>query len=653
MKFKDEVYTELEESDITKARNKGTPNIFWACSKHENCANDHEAYQGKIYIDEKWKSVTNPKDKRLISRIEDYIKQNNIQTIQSVIDDPVWLTTRPNCRHRFKSLTAEEVLSNRFTLPESIHKTNRYKKGDSKMKNKDSQSQEIGKAWRQLAEKNNMRMVEMDKLYTKFMETEDFKNWKDKNNMDIIFSEEMFDKFGDFFKKETGKKFITLADEEDTYIEDVNPRKGEKEEDFLRRFMKETVEEYPDEKQRFAVAKSYWERKDKVKDAKHTVSEYHKNNPRLQYGLNFHHKNGKVYPVRERTLKEIKKSLNEVGIDVVENATKKGEFEYVEGSQSISDMNGCIYAEFVDYKGYTHDFMIADYDDYIDEIKPLFKKETIDSIDHKIEIKQAKGHYEGYIDGKFILSGDSYSEVKKDLEEYLADEEIPNELDNMDNVGLNDSYYDLSDWFNELDYHSIGYSFVSGGYGIKFGDKGSYSKAKSIYEKLGLDEGYWYDDDLEFYNYKSERISNDFDDSKKIKDGIRFKRHPGIEAGKPYFDEYDNVIFAYDNLPIKAWYLSYPGSRWQPAEYDDYETTVYYEYEPYDWDEVRDLIRKWLREDEPEKYDKLDDDDLNEYIYDNYKEVVTKYYSKLYDYFEDAAIEEAEEKYEPSDDYPD
>ena len=45
-------------------------------------------------------------------------------------------------------------------------------------------------------------------------------------------------------------------------IKDIKPHKGEKKADFLSRFMKETKAEYPDEKQRIAVAYSYWNRKD-------------------------------------------------------------------------------------------------------------------------------------------------------------------------------------------------------------------------------------------------------------------------------------------------------------------------------------------------------------------------------------------------------
>lgn len=53
-------------------------------------------------------------------------------------------------------------------------------------------------------------------------------------------------------------------------IKDVNPREGETKEEFISRFMSETKEEYPEEKQRFAVANNYWEKK----DMKDEMSEY-------------------------------------------------------------------------------------------------------------------------------------------------------------------------------------------------------------------------------------------------------------------------------------------------------------------------------------------------------------------------------------------
>lgn len=47
------------------------------------------------------------------------------------------------------------------------------------------------------------------------------------------------------------------------FLKEVYPHKGESKKDFIARFMSVTKDEYPDEKQRYAVANSYWDRKDK------------------------------------------------------------------------------------------------------------------------------------------------------------------------------------------------------------------------------------------------------------------------------------------------------------------------------------------------------------------------------------------------------
>lgn len=49
----------------------------------------------------------------------------------------------------------------------------------------------------------------------------------------------------------------------ESIINEVYPNKGESKKDFIARFMSVTKDEYPDVKQRFAVANSYWDRRDK------------------------------------------------------------------------------------------------------------------------------------------------------------------------------------------------------------------------------------------------------------------------------------------------------------------------------------------------------------------------------------------------------
>lgn len=55
-------------------------------------------------------------------------------------------------------------------------------------------------------------------------------------------------------------------------IKDVEPKADENKDEFISRFMRETKEEYPDEKQRLAVAYSYWDKKS-TKDEESTYTE--------------------------------------------------------------------------------------------------------------------------------------------------------------------------------------------------------------------------------------------------------------------------------------------------------------------------------------------------------------------------------------------
>lgn len=63
--------------------------------------------------------------------------------------------------------------------------------------------------------------------------------------------------------KEIGWDKIEWEESIGDSIHDVDPKPNETKQEFLARFMNETKGEYPDEKQRYAVANSYWEKKGK------------------------------------------------------------------------------------------------------------------------------------------------------------------------------------------------------------------------------------------------------------------------------------------------------------------------------------------------------------------------------------------------------
>lgn len=77
---------------------------FYLCSSHADSAKDHAPWQGKIYIDD------NCDDPKCLALAREY----HMKSYQWVIGKPVWMVTRPNCRHYFKALTYNEVVGKSY-----------------------------------------------------------------------------------------------------------------------------------------------------------------------------------------------------------------------------------------------------------------------------------------------------------------------------------------------------------------------------------------------------------------------------------------------------------------------------------------------------------------------------------------------------------
>ena len=107
-------------------------------------------------------------------------------------------------------------------------------------------------------------------------------------------SKERFDTF------EEVKKYIDNGFR--SSIKDVEPRADEDKDEFISRFMRETKEEYPDEKQRLAIAYSYWNKK----SAKDIVGE------RISKGQNIDFKKDSCKDAN-RKLEEIKEYFKNWG----------------------------------------------------------------------------------------------------------------------------------------------------------------------------------------------------------------------------------------------------------------------------------------------------------------------------------------------------
>lgn len=82
--------------------------IFWLCSWHPDCAEDHRAWQSRIYCHRYWRQIVSGKD---YYAVLSYIKNRGIKTVQEIMGPPVYLTTRPYCRHYFVPLDIATVLT--------------------------------------------------------------------------------------------------------------------------------------------------------------------------------------------------------------------------------------------------------------------------------------------------------------------------------------------------------------------------------------------------------------------------------------------------------------------------------------------------------------------------------------------------------------
>lgn len=97
-----------EGEDNSKGKPWLKAEVFHIASKHDDCAEDHYDYQGKLYYDRFWRRyVKDPQGRQAVLSL---ISQKGMKSIQWVIGRPVWFITRPNCRHYFSRVTIGEAL---------------------------------------------------------------------------------------------------------------------------------------------------------------------------------------------------------------------------------------------------------------------------------------------------------------------------------------------------------------------------------------------------------------------------------------------------------------------------------------------------------------------------------------------------------------
>lgn len=98
-------------------------NHFFCCTEHKNCAVGHQAYQGRIYY--RGSAEFSDEEKA-------FIHKNKLLSVEEVVMEPVWLTTRRNCRHRLIPVSFERAKTGDYN---DIRKVDEISYEDSQYRN--------------------------------------------------------------------------------------------------------------------------------------------------------------------------------------------------------------------------------------------------------------------------------------------------------------------------------------------------------------------------------------------------------------------------------------------------------------------------------------------------------------------------------------
>lgn len=105
MNVRTTVQREIGESQMASGGQAGV--VFYISNHFADCADDHKAYQGRIYYDERY--ATFGYDVETLTRILSLISSKKMLSIQSVREQAPYLTTRPNCRHTLTPISIEQA----------------------------------------------------------------------------------------------------------------------------------------------------------------------------------------------------------------------------------------------------------------------------------------------------------------------------------------------------------------------------------------------------------------------------------------------------------------------------------------------------------------------------------------------------------------
>lgn len=86
--------------------------VFYVSTVHQKPADGHKDWQGKLYVDRMWRSNLRSEGmESWIPTVGKWIAEHGIKTVQWAIGAPVYLCTRPYCRHKLIPIPVYEAMS--------------------------------------------------------------------------------------------------------------------------------------------------------------------------------------------------------------------------------------------------------------------------------------------------------------------------------------------------------------------------------------------------------------------------------------------------------------------------------------------------------------------------------------------------------------
>ena len=110
-RLKHDAIYDVHDGLLADARSRATYSPFFLCSAHPHPAKDHRDWESKCFYDEDWKNYVefNSTD---YYRIESYIRNHKLYSLQYITGPDVYLGTRKNCKHYFKNIPLEDIMHN-------------------------------------------------------------------------------------------------------------------------------------------------------------------------------------------------------------------------------------------------------------------------------------------------------------------------------------------------------------------------------------------------------------------------------------------------------------------------------------------------------------------------------------------------------------